>query len=388
MDDLKHDDEARVYLGLGSNIDPEQNLGFGIRELRDRYGDLVISSVYQSKSLGFDGDDFLNLVVGLDTSVAPQRICKDIETIHNLAGRKRNSDKWAARPLDIDLLLYNDAVIDGPPGVELAAIVGDGGCLPRDAPRNTAAVAADSTAKRLRVRARIELHKGLPLCSGLGSSAASAVAGAMAVAALADVDRVDQPDLLLGDALAGERVASGAIHADNVAPSLFGGAMLIHSPATHPPALLSLPLPDDLWLALAIPQLEIETRAAREALPRRIPLDAAVVAWGRVAGIVAAFYRNDLALLADCLRDDLVEPVRALLIPGLSAVKAEALRAGALACAISGAGPSVFALASSQRTAQAASGAMLAVWSEIGVTASGHAVRPDTDGARRLPIDA
>lgn len=104
-----------IYLGLGSNIEPEQNLGRAVRELRDKYGELEVSAVYRSAAVGFDGDDFLNLVVALRSEDEPLEICAEIERLHNLVGRKRGSDKWAARPLDIDLLLYNDAVIDERP---------------------------------------------------------------------------------------------------------------------------------------------------------------------------------------------------------------------------------------------------------------------------------
>ena len=106
---------ATVFLGLGSNESPEENLRLAISELRSRYGDLVVSSVYQSSAVGFEGADFLNLVVGLQTKVPPLDICDEIETIHNLAGRVRGSDKWGSRTLDIDLLLYNDLVQDERP---------------------------------------------------------------------------------------------------------------------------------------------------------------------------------------------------------------------------------------------------------------------------------
>lgn len=106
---------AIVYLGLGSNIRPEENLSLGVRELRRKYGELDISSVYRSRSLGFDGDDFLNLVVGLRSDDTPGEFCVEIERLHNLAGRDRGSDKWESRPLDIDLLLYNDLILDERP---------------------------------------------------------------------------------------------------------------------------------------------------------------------------------------------------------------------------------------------------------------------------------
>jgi 2-amino-4-hydroxy-6-hydroxymethyldihydropteridine diphosphokinase len=101
---------ASVFLGIGSNNSAEENLQLAIRELRRRYGQLSLSPVYRSASFGFDGADFLNLVVRFESQDSPLAICNHIELIHNLAGRVRSSDKWASRPLDIDLLLYNGLV--------------------------------------------------------------------------------------------------------------------------------------------------------------------------------------------------------------------------------------------------------------------------------------
>ena len=106
---------ATVYVGLGSNIDPEANLHLGIRELRDRYGELQVSAVYRSAAVGFEGDDFLNLVASFESDASPVAICEEIELIHGLAGRERDGGKWESRPLDIDLLLYNDLVVDERP---------------------------------------------------------------------------------------------------------------------------------------------------------------------------------------------------------------------------------------------------------------------------------
>ena len=106
---------ATVFLGLGSNESPEENLRLAISELRLRYGDLVLSPVYQSTAVGFDGADFLNLVVRLQSDDSPLEICTEIELIHNLAGRVRGSDKWGSRTIDIDLLLYNDLIQDERP---------------------------------------------------------------------------------------------------------------------------------------------------------------------------------------------------------------------------------------------------------------------------------
>jgi len=106
---------AIVFVGLGSNIDPEQNLRLAVSELRDRFGELRTSAIYRNKAVGFEGDDFLNLVASFESDLSPLAICESIELIHNLAGRDRDGGKWEARPLDIDLLLYNDRVIDERP---------------------------------------------------------------------------------------------------------------------------------------------------------------------------------------------------------------------------------------------------------------------------------
>ena len=106
---------AMVYLGLGSNIDPEDNLRLGIRELRRRYGDVEVSKVYRNAAVGFEGDDFLNLVAGFESDEEPAEIVQFIEQIHDLAGRERGDERFAARALDIDLLLYGDLVVDEPP---------------------------------------------------------------------------------------------------------------------------------------------------------------------------------------------------------------------------------------------------------------------------------
>jgi 2-amino-4-hydroxy-6-hydroxymethyldihydropteridine diphosphokinase len=103
-----------VYLGLGSNVDPEENLRLGVNELRRRYGDLVISSTYQNAAVGLEGDDFWNLVVGFESDDGPASIHDEIEVIHGLAGRQRGADRYSSRPLDIDLLLYGNLVVDEP----------------------------------------------------------------------------------------------------------------------------------------------------------------------------------------------------------------------------------------------------------------------------------
>lgn len=106
---------AKVYLGLGSNIDPEENLRRGVRELRQRFGELELSGVYRSAAAGFEGDDFLNLVAGMKTDHSPLAINEQIEEIHRIVGRRRGEERYSSRSLDIDLLLYDDLIVDEPP---------------------------------------------------------------------------------------------------------------------------------------------------------------------------------------------------------------------------------------------------------------------------------
>lgn len=105
---------AQVYLGLGSNVEPAANFRLGIAELKRRFGELELSPVYSGPAIGFDGDDFLNMVVGLQTGVTPEAILAMIEDIHRVARRERDGAKLKPRTLDVDLLLYDDLVVDAP----------------------------------------------------------------------------------------------------------------------------------------------------------------------------------------------------------------------------------------------------------------------------------
>ncbi len=106
---------ATVYLGLGSNIDPESNLRLAARELRIRYGELRFSEVYRSAAVGFDGPEFLNLVAAMESDDQPAAIHEQIEQIHELAGRHRDEEQLSSRALDIDLLMVDDLILDEPP---------------------------------------------------------------------------------------------------------------------------------------------------------------------------------------------------------------------------------------------------------------------------------
>ncbi len=251
-------------------------------------------------------------------------------------------------------------------GVHVRQIEGDGGKLPLDAAKNTAAVAALEVLKILGVSdysLDIYLRKEMPLGSGLGSSAASAVAAALAVNELygAPLPRTE----LLPAVLEGERIACGAAHADNGAPSLLGGFVLIRS--YQPLDTIHISAPDELFASVVHPHIEIRTEDARRILKREISLKNAVVQWGNTAGLIAGLLTNDYPLIGRSLEDVIIEPERALLIPGFSQVKRAAQEAGALGCSISGSGPSIFSLSRGRAIAERVADEMTKQFSEIGI---------------------
>ncbi len=231
---------------------------------------------------------------------------------------------------------------DAAPGVRIASITGDGGRLPLDPARNTAGRAAAAVLARAAHRGGVVLDvaKGLPLASGIGSSAASAVAAAVATNEVIGrpLDRL----ALLACAMEGEIAAAGSAHPDNAAPSLFGGFVLARG--AHPPEIVHLPVPEALAYVVLHPHMEVETGLARALLGDTVPLKSAIVQWSNLGAFVASLYTCDFALMSRALVDVIAEPRRAALVPGFADVQHAALDAGALGCTLSGAGPSMFAL--------------------------------------------
>ncbi|HCP48017.1 MAG TPA: homoserine kinase [Deltaproteobacteria bacterium] len=264
-------------------------------------------------------------------------------------------------------------------GVRLVAIEGDEGRLPTDSEANTAGIAAASVLRRSGISLGVDLtlKKGLPLCSGLGSSASSAVAAAFAVNRL--LGNPLRKSELIGPCLEAEEQVSGR-HADNIAPALLGGLVLVRS--VDPPDLVRLPLPVGLTMVLVTPEFELPTRKARAVLPDSVPLTTMVSQSAQIAALVSACYSEDLSLLSRCLVDPVVTPVRAPLIPGADAAMEAALGAGALGSSISGAGPSLFALCRSPRSAQAAARVMVAAFQDAGLEAHTHLSKVDCPGVR------
>lgn len=245
----------------------------------------------------------------------------------------------------------------GKPGLQITCITGDGGKLPLEAGKNTAGFAALRFLEQLgqqEIGVEMEIHKKMPFGSGLGSSAASAAAGVMAVNALFGMP---VPKLKsLHCAVLGEQIADGAYHADNVAPSLLGGIILIR--ANEGLDVHSLPIPAELYAAVAYPHVSILTKDARDVLSPTTTLPQCIQQIGNLGALIVGLYESDYDLIGRALDDVIIEPQRAKLIPGFATVKAAALEAGALGCSISGAGPSVFTLCQGAESAQSAGEAM------------------------------
>jgi len=269
---------------------------------------------------------------------------------------------------------------DGDCRIVVEEITGPGAAaLPRQAERNTAAVALAALVRQRQLPHgfRLQIEKGIPLAAGMGGSAASAAAAVVAAARLLG-DSLSREELFRF-AVEGEAAASGGRHGDNVAPSLFGGLALVISHEEG--EVVDLPLPPGLWTSLVHPHLEVETRAARGVLEPEVPLAAHSRQTALLAGFVTACLRGDMTLLGRTLVDALIEPQRAGLIPGFAAAKRGALGAGALGFSISGAGPSVFALAPGREVAERVSAAVAAAFRDEGLTCDAWSLPAGGPGA-------
>ncbi len=234
--------------------------------------------------------------------------------------------------------------------VTLDLITGDDGLLPKNPDKNIASAVVKYYLNALgrNQGVGVVLHKKMPLNSGMGSSSASSVAALVAINHLMGnpLSRIE----LLPMAMEGERIGCGNAHADNVAPSLLGGLVLVRS--HHPLDAKKLPFPPGIHVAVIHPHVDVPTRESRRILKDRVPLRDAVTQWGNVAGLVAGFCTGDIGLIGRSMEDVIFEPVRAMLIPGFYELKQTALDAGAIGFGISGSGPSVFALCQSEAIAQ------------------------------------
>lgn len=237
------------------------------------------------------------------------------------------------------------------PGVTIERIAGDVGPIPSDPVRNSAGAAARAVLEMAgadSVGLVLELHKGIPLAGGMGGSASSAVVGAVAA------DRVIEAGFsrrqLLRCAVAGELAGSGSPAADNVAPALYGGIVLVLPGKSL--RVVELPVPRELWVVVVRPHLETRTEDARRVLGEHVPLKAAVTQWANTAAFTAGLYACDWDLISRSLRDVIAEPLRAGRIPGFARAREAAMARGALGFSLSGSGPSVFALCRGREMAE------------------------------------
>lgn len=272
------------------------------------------------------------------------------------------------------------------PGVHLDHDPGIvGWVLPSDPKQNTAVIAAEGVLRTAGSKQGMvfRLKKGIPLGSGIGGSAASAVAGAWAANVL--LGRPLEKEQLVEAVLDAEDIASGGRHGDNALPALLGGLVLVSS--SDPSRYRCVELPGELHIAILLPDVEVLTKQAREMLPKQVPLRDAVHNASELAFLVDAYRCGDWETVGACMMQDrLVEPVRAKLVPCYDAVREAALKAGAFGCALTGSGPAMFALASSEDNAERVRDAMVAASEFEGIQARGVLASANPDGVAELKV--
>lgn len=269
------------------------------------------------------------------------------------------------------------------PGVTITSITGDDGRLPMETIGNSASVVALKMLDAVEADFGLELvlEKGLPLESGLGSSGASSAAAAVATNAILS-DRFE-PEQLIEFARYGEDVAAGAPHADNVAPAILGGFVIVrHGPQQE---IVSVDLPKNWFVAICHPQLGLSTRKARKVIPEQVSMRKLAINASNAATIISALHRNDMELFGRSLMADaVVEPTRAEMIQGYHEVKDAALMAGAAGVSICGAGPSMFAVCGSELRIKKIIEAMAATWNSMEIETDTHVCRFGAEGAKVL----
>jgi homoserine kinase len=255
--------------------------------------------------------------------------------------------------------------VDGE-GIRITNITGDGGSLSKNVAENTAGVSLKAMMDSINADfgVEMEIHKKMPIGSGLGSSAASSVVSIYALNSM-----LKKPLLLeelLKFAIEGEKIASGnSIHLDNIAACLYGGFILVRG--KDPIDIVKIPTPDSFYCTILHPHIEIKTEASRKLLRKQITLEQAITQWGNVAGAIAALFTSDFELLKRSFDDVVVVPDRAELIPKYYQVYDAAMSAGAIGCSISGSGPSVFALSNDQSAAEGIGQAMSEVLNNLDI---------------------
>ena len=267
------------------------------------------------------------------------------------------------------------------PGVKITKIVGQD--LPLATHKNVAGVAVVAMLEKLNNTTdgfEIEIYKNIKPGSGIGSSAASSAGAVYGVNQL--LGKPFSNHDLIAFAMKGEELASGVPHADNVAPALLGGFTLVRS--TNPLDVIKLNTPSQLYATVIHPQIEVKTADARRILKSKVRLKTAITQWGNIGALVSALYTEDYDLISRCLHDEIVEPIRSILIPAFDKVKEECKNSGALGSGISGSGPSIFALSKGEKTANDVAEAMKAVYKKVGVDYDIHISKINDQGIKIL----
>ncbi|MCJ7558704.1 MAG: homoserine kinase [Gammaproteobacteria bacterium] len=266
-------------------------------------------------------------------------------------------------------------------GIQLICSGPGSGTIPTLAAANTAGRAAQAVLQKADLSWGLQLRilKGIPVASGLGGSAASAVAAAVAVSGL--LEHPLSMESLLDCALEGEAVATGSRVIDNVAASLFGG--LVFAVDGQPPLARTVPVPEGLYCALVHPDLAITTEASRAGLSDQVSRTTVVAQMANLAGVLLGCQQAEIPMLGRFLRDCMIEPQRASQIPGFVQVQAAAMLEGALGCSLSGSGPSIFAWCQGRQQAQAVAESMSTIFNDMQI-ASRHWISPV--GARGAQI--
>jgi homoserine kinase len=266
--------------------------------------------------------------------------------------------------------------------VTLSKIVGDGGRLPLDASKNTAGVAVQSFLKSIGKEqgVEIELYKNLPLGSGMGSSAASGVAALVAINHL--MGNPMTREQLVVHAMEAERIACGSAHADNVAPCLMGGFVLVRD--YYPLDVIKIPATKNLYATLVHPHIELKTSDSRRVLKPTVNLKDAIAQTGNIAGLMIGLTTEDYSLISRSLKDTIAEPIRSAFIPGFEQVREAAVKAGALGSGISGSGPTMFALSPDHALAEKVGEVMQLEFLKNNLKSEVYVSKVNQEGARIL----
>jgi len=265
-------------------------------------------------------------------------------------------------------------------GVRITKI--EGFKLPFETELNVAGVSALAMYQELQPDCgfEIEIKKKIKPGSGIGSSAASAVGSVYGINAL--LGSPLNKTQLTQFAIKGEALASGSEHADNIAPALFGGFTLVKS--VNPLEILQIPSPDNLYVTIIHPQIEIKTAISRAILPKNVPLKAAINQWANVGSFIHSLHTSDYPLMQRSLHDVIIEPHRSKLIPHYNEVKQQTLKVGALGTNISGSGPSIFSLCKGIENANKVRDVMRNIYSNTGIEFDVHVSKINTQGVKIL----